>query len=139
MNTVTLIEKTSNNFGDQIIRVWVNGEAETHIFQEGSHVNLTTFLAELTGTPHKPFVYHTDPGHGWLAVKRKLLKELGVADKITAYSYQSKSGQTIYLEEDGDAQRFIQAYKLKYGVEPQTVDSYRDYYSPVRSYPGYEA
>lgn len=35
------------------------------------------------------FQFYADPGHGWVEVKRELLKELGIEDKISSYSYQS--------------------------------------------------
>ena len=53
--------------------------------------------------------YHSDPGHGWLAVKRKELDMLGIADKITSYSYVL--GKTVYLEEDVDMITYINAVK----------------------------
>ena len=55
--------------------------------------------------------YYTDPGHGWVAVKRKLLNDLGIADKITYFSYQK--GQTVYLEEDCDLATFATAMNLR--------------------------
>ena len=30
--------------------------------------------------------YYTDPGHGWVAVKRKMLIENGVLNRITPFS-----------------------------------------------------
>jgi hypothetical protein len=46
------------------------------------------------------FTHYTDPGHGWVEVPRALLHELGIADKITGYSYQR--GEDVFLEEDCD-------------------------------------
>lgn len=42
--------------------------------------------------------YHAyiDPGHGWLKVPRKELHELGIADRITPYSYER--GEWVYLK-----------------------------------------
>ena len=37
---------------------------------------------------------HSDPGHAWLAVKTRELSELGIADKISQYSYVK--GKTTY-------------------------------------------
>jgi hypothetical protein len=34
------------------------------------------------------FDYIMDPGHGWLKVPKALLAQLGIADKISPYSYQ---------------------------------------------------
>jgi hypothetical protein len=73
---------------------------------------------------HKTYKLHTDPGHGWLAVRRKELVELSIADKITRYSYAK--GETVYLEEDCDLTTFFTAYRAKYGVDPKHVESYRE-------------
>jgi hypothetical protein len=53
------------------------------------------------------FNYYTDPGHGWVEVPRALLHELGIADKITGYSYQR--GEDVFLEEDCDLSTFARA------------------------------
>ena len=42
----------------------------------------------------------SDPGHGWLEVPRAELDSLGIAHKISEYSYQK--GELAYLEEDCD-------------------------------------
>ena len=52
---------------------------------------------------------HSDGGHGWLAVKTKELVELGIADKITSYSFVK--GKTTYLEEDQDATTYVKAHE----------------------------
>lgn len=80
----------------------------------------------------KRFKFYPDAGHGWLAVKRKLLIELGILNKITGYSYQK--GQTVYLEEDCDASTFIDALKEK-GIEYDIIhpNNWPDR-SPIRSY-----
>jgi hypothetical protein len=53
-----------------------------------------------TATTTKKVVrkFHEDPGHGWLCVKIAELEALGIADKITGFSYMRK--QSAYLEED---------------------------------------
>ncbi len=79
-------------------------------------------------------VYHTDPGHGWLAVKGSLLAELGIEREITSFSFMR--GETVYLEEDGDMSAFLDACHAK-GYRVEFRDSYRDT-SPVRNYPPYE-
>ena len=48
--------------------------------------------------------FHSDSGHGWLAVKRSEVAKLGIADKISGFSYQK--GKTVYLEEDKDMATF---------------------------------
>jgi hypothetical protein len=72
----------------------------------------------------KVYVLHTDPGHGWLAVKFKEIKDLGIADKITTYSYVK--GSTAYLEEDCDLATFFNAYRARNGQDPLYRESYRD-------------
>lgn len=78
-------------------------------------------------------VYHYDFGHGWLAVKRKLLEEWGLLGKITPYSYQR--GQTVYLEEDEDMTTFCDEAKRR-GVELEWRNSYQ-YHTPIRFYDGF--
>lgn len=82
---------------------------------------------------NKVYKYHQDAGHGWLAVKRHELIELGILDKITSYSYQN--GQTVYLEEDQDYSTFFKAFLEKNNnVAPKTKSSYYDKGCPVRYY-----
>ena len=76
---------------------------------------------------------YTDPGHGWVAVKRKLLDELGIADKITYFSFQK--GKTVYLEEDCDLSVFLKA-KKEAGEEVEMLEVYQEN-TPIRSYPSY--
>jgi hypothetical protein len=83
----------------------------------------------------KTYSFYNDPGHGWLAVKRKELVELGIIDKITEYSYQR--GQTVYLEEDCDATLFVNAYTAKHGVKPVTKDIYHEH-MPIRGYDSFK-
>ena len=75
--------------------------------------------------------WYSDPGHGWLAVKRKVLNEYGVANQISPYSYQR--GGTVYLEEDSDAQKMINALAQK-GVAIVFQHHQTDRRSPIRSY-----
>lgn len=79
--------------------------------------------------------FYTDPGHGWLAVKRKHLQTLGIQDKVSPYSYQK--GQTVYLEEDCDASLFFDAAKAQ-GWKIGYVTKYNNN-SPIRSYESYKA
>ena len=80
--------------------------------------------------------FYADPGHGWGAVKRKVLDQLGIADKITAFSYQK--GQTVYLEEDCDLSTLVTALALK-GETVQYKEKHTNKYSPIRSYNRYKA
>ena len=49
----------------------------------------------------------SDPGHGWLEVTRQELERLGILNQITGCSFQK--GGLVYLEEDCDAPRFLDA------------------------------
>ena len=57
------------------------------------------------------FPFYMDPGHGWLKVPMRLLKELGIEPRITAYSY--RRGDFAYLEEDCDATTFVKAMEAR--------------------------
>jgi hypothetical protein len=75
--------------------------------------------------------FYSDPGHGWGAVKRRVLFDLGIADKISTYSYQK--GNTVYLEEDCDLGVLIGALKAA-GVSVQLEEKSTNSRSPIRSY-----
>jgi hypothetical protein len=79
--------------------------------------------------------YYTDPGHGWIAVKRKLLEELRLLEKISSYSYTK--GKTVYLEEDCDARKFLETAKQN-GLSVEVLESKHTNSShPIRSYERY--
>lgn len=78
----------------------------------------------------------TDPGHGWIKVPKKLLVELGIADKITPYNYMR--GDFAYLEEDADAATFFEAMKAAGKSIEQRVRS-ADKPSRVRNYSSYRS
>jgi len=80
--------------------------------------------------------FYSDSGHGWGAVKRQTLLELGILDKISRYSYQR--GKTVYLEEDRDVSIFIAACKdCGIVVVPDYSTAWHNR-SPIRSYDGFE-
>ena len=84
------------------------------------------------------FKFYSDDGHGWLAVKKKYLQELGIAHKISGYSYQK--GLTAYLEEDCDAEVFVKALCnfLVIEYDEMHMEFVRhDGRSPIRSYSRY--
>jgi hypothetical protein len=87
----------------------------------------------------KEYRCYSDSGHGWMAVKRKELIELGILNQITQFSYQSLSGKTVYLEEDCDVTLFVNKYIEKNGQHPQLKrSSYKDV-SPIRRLPSFKA
>jgi hypothetical protein len=83
------------------------------------------------------YKFYSDSGHGWLAVKRAELVELGIADKITPFSYQK--GNTVYLEEDDDLTTFgIARFAGNWEeLRLHTEKHYHDGSSPIRSYEQY--
>lgn len=78
--------------------------------------------------------FYADPGHGWMSVKKQFLNDLGVADKISHFSYQR--GGTAYLEEDCDASVLLDALKQA-GIEVEIKHHHTDRRSPIRSYESY--
>lgn len=73
-----------------------------------------------------------DSGHAWLAVSGKLAQKVS---GISAYSYKSPSGITAYLEEDSDAQLFIEHYgedNIELGKPVRHNNQ-----APLRDYPRY--
>ena len=78
------------------------------------------------------FNFHSDSGHGWLAVKKTLVRELGLASEISEYSYMQ--GQSTYLEEDGDMSKFLTRFKEVFGIEPNIKElEQRNGQSVIRS------
>ena len=80
--------------------------------------------------------FYSDLGHGWGAVKRKVLDELGIADQITPFSYQK--GQTVYLEEDCDLPTLVTKLALN-GVTVEYEQRSTEGRSPIRSYDRFSA
>jgi len=56
--------------------------------------------------------FHSDPGHGWLQVDRRMMETYGV--KPSGFSYVD--GNAVFLEEDCDAALFIDVLKER-GIE----------------------
>lgn len=81
-------------------------------------------------------LYYTDPGHGWVAVKRTVLEKFGVLDKISAFSYQRQ--HMVYLEEDKDAMILAQELKKSNIVVEYVVKS-SNRRSKIRNYQSFVA
>lgn len=79
--------------------------------------------------------FYSDPGHGWAAVKRSLLMDLGIATRITPYSFEK--GQTVYLEEDQDMNTFLTALSTQRQQGVQYVVKHTNGRSPIRNYNRY--
>jgi hypothetical protein len=85
----------------------------------------------------KVITIYSDPGHAWGKVLRSELKELGILDKISAFSYQRKCH--VYLEEDCDLQLYVNALKDK-GIELRFKESFTKGHrrSKIRSYDSFK-
>lgn len=84
----------------------------------------------------KQFIFYSDPSHGWLQVPRGLLRQLGIEDKVSGYSYQRLGD--VFLEEDCDYSLFARAMK-EAGIQFEVTEvneSRSD--SWVRSLPHYQ-
>ena len=80
------------------------------------------------------FTFYHDPGHGWLAVPRALLYDLGIHDEISECSHQRL--ETVFLEEDADLAIFTRAMGAA-GREFKTLETYSHGESFVRALPSY--
>ena len=78
------------------------------------------------------FEFFSDPGHGWIKVPGALLRELGIVDKITPYSYAAAGFG--YLEEDCDASTFFVAYRERFGRNPELVKRVSATPAKIRNY-----
>lgn len=76
--------------------------------------------------------WHVDSGHGWLQVPWEDIIKLGIADKISSYSYMA--GLFVYLEEDCDAGIYLKAS----GRDAQDFDSQLYQNAPIRNYPRFD-
>ena len=65
------------------------------------------------------YKFYITGSHGYLVVKHKELEELGIATKISPFSY--KMGNKVYLEEDCDAYMFMNTYKATQR-DPMIID-----------------
>ena len=78
---------------------------------------------------------YTEPSHGWAKVKRQVLENLGIADKISSYSYQYNDN--VYLEEDRDFPLLLHRL-YDDGVSVSIKTKHTDNRSRIRSYDPYE-
>jgi hypothetical protein len=79
--------------------------------------------------------FYTDPGHGWAKVNKKVLNDLGIAEQISAYSYQR--GDYAYLEEDCDLARLMAAAQAAGITLKLREQCSRERSSKIRSYRPY--
>lgn len=79
-------------------------------------------------------IVYADPGHAWAKVKRSVLQNLGIADKVSSYSFQR--GDYAYLEEDCDFPLLIAALQ-QHNTRIKCVEKHTDKQSRVRNYERY--
>lgn len=72
---------------------------------------------------------YTDPGHGWLAADLALIRDLGIGDQISRYSYRDTT--RAYLEEDRDAGILIAALDKRF-IEYRITEKHTDRESLIR-------
>jgi hypothetical protein len=77
-----------------------------------------------------------DPGHAWARIAKSKLVSLGIADKISTYSYQK--GENAFLEEDCDLSVLISALRVR-GYEIKFNESHTNRQSKIRNYSTYKA
>lgn len=96
---------------------------------------MSEFLKPAIEAPEGETIYRfiSDPGHGWLEVRVADLHELGIATKISSFSYINDD--MAYLEEDCDMSVFLRAKEAS-----RQVVYYRNIYqeiSPIRYFDSY--
>ena len=80
-------------------------------------------------------ICYSDPSHSWGKVRRDVLVNLGIADKISRYSYQR--GDYAYLEEDCDLTTLCMALNER-DTRVKFVEKRSNKDSKIRSYERYE-
>ena len=76
-----------------------------------------------------------DPGHAWARFPKARLSKLGIADKITSYSYQYNGN--AFLEEDCDLTTLVNALKGVGYTDIKFDESHTNKSSKIRSYSHY--
>lgn len=79
----------------------------------------------------------SDPGHGWVRFPKARLVKLGIADKISTYSYQN--GQNAFLEEDCDLTVLVNALKAQGYTDFKFKEGWTNKRSKIRNFDYYRA
>lgn len=89
----------------------------------------------LSTQTHLDINFYADYGHGWGEVENSLLKQLGIADDISHYSFIN--GDLAYLEEDRDLSILCQKL-TSLGIGFSFIEHNEDIaQSPIRNYQSY--
>lgn len=78
-----------------------------------------------------------DPGHAWVRFPKERLVKLGIADKISSYSYQRQD--MAYLEEDCDLTTLVNALRVAGYEDIKFKESWTNRSSKIRNYDHYRA
>jgi len=78
-----------------------------------------------------------DPGHAWARFPKAQLVKLGIADKISRYSYQN--GTNAFLEEDCDLSTLMTALREHGYTDIKFNESHTNRQSKIRSYNTFKA
>lgn len=78
-----------------------------------------------------------DPGHAWVRFPKERLHKLGIAAKISSYSYQRKD--MAFLEEDCDLTVLVNALRAAGYEDIKFKESWTNRYSKIRNYDHYTA
>lgn len=84
----------------------------------------------------RKLTFYTDPSHGWLEVTRADLDALDIAHQISRYSYER--ADRVYLEEDLDAARYLDAAKAAGWILNMTEKNEPHNDSPVTAFARYQ-
>ena len=120
--------------------IWYGGNFTIRKFWNRRYLQSGDFAitAPLSENPSKKGIqkirHISDDRHGWLEVPVSELEVLGIANQITPYSY--RKDDKAYLEEDQDAQTYLDARKATGWTKPEIVNVYQSR-CRIRSYPGF--
>ena len=81
------------------------------------------------------YAFHSDPGHGWVAVPYLELIRLNIHKKISKFSY--RMDDECYLEKDRDMTLWASEYEQHYGRMPEITHTHWDddcYIRKLQSY-----
>jgi len=78
-----------------------------------------------------------DPGHAWARFPKAKLVKLGIAEKISTYSYMN--GANAFLEEDCDLSLLVSILREKGYTDIKFNETHTNKQSKIRSYSTYKA
>lgn len=75
--------------------------------------------------------FFSDAGHGWLEVDQKLIEKYKI--RVSRFSYINDQTKRVYLEEDADAPRMLDALKRD-GIQVEFIEHRVEAHSNIRNY-----